>query len=111
MPAGSVCDRVIKKPRMKVFLLYTRLAGLNAAQEGEAWAGLGSYNPRSDSLSLQIDLSPPSVQAIAKLEKSPRSNRKAKQHATPNRPIGKQVQVELLQDTTSLKSRKGDTGK
>lgn len=83
---------------LQVFLLYTRLA---AKPHTEAMGGLGYVDSRTPVLSVKIELDLPTVQP---------SSRKKSSKGTRFRDQTMAVEVELAQDPTSLRSRKGDTG-
>ncbi|KAF9514481.1 hypothetical protein BS47DRAFT_1381978 [Hydnum rufescens UP504] len=74
----------------EVFLLYTSLASSSSL------GGLGSVDPRHDDISLSLEIAP---------QRSPNSSFKK-----PPEQESKVIDVLLAQDTTSLRSRKGDTG-
>ncbi|KAF9653301.1 hypothetical protein BDM02DRAFT_3135456 [Thelephora ganbajun] len=81
----------------EVFLLYTRLA---ATPPTEMMAGLGYVDSRSPVLNVKVELKLPTSQG----------NRKKISKNTEPRKRDMTVEVELAQDPTSLRSRKGDTG-
>ncbi|EPQ56723.1 hypothetical protein GLOTRDRAFT_105536 [Gloeophyllum trabeum ATCC 11539] len=88
-----------------VFLLYTQLSACQTADGSSTFRGLGHVNSRRDTLTVTFELRPPtsedpSVSAIK--NSSRRRKKKSMQEIT--------IQVDLLQDTTALRSRTGDTG-
>ena len=84
-----------------MFLLYTRLAG---KPQTEAMGGLGYVDSRSPVLNVKIELDLPADQPPS------RNNRRKSSAAAKPRKRDMVVEVELAQDPTSLRSRKGDTG-
>lgn len=73
----------------EVFLLYTALAA--APAKASVSTGLGSVNSFKDRLTIDLELPP--VKAQGKRKEEPRN-----------------LSIDLAQDVTSLRSRKGDTG-
>jgi len=86
----------------QVFLLYTRLA---ATPPTQVMGGLGCVDSRSPVLNVKVELD----LSIDQPARSP-SNRKNSSKGTKSRKQNMAVEVELAQDPTSLRSRKGDTG-
>ncbi|KAH9944679.1 hypothetical protein B0H21DRAFT_792119, partial [Amylocystis lapponica] len=97
----------------EVFLLYTNLARKQSADGTTDFRGLGHIDSNKDILTITFDLSapedhasmgnsnPPAPVARATLRGSSKSRRKV------DAPV---LEVELAQDKTALRSRKGDTG-
>ncbi|KZP30558.1 hypothetical protein FIBSPDRAFT_945911 [Athelia psychrophila] len=91
----------------EVFLLYTALLVSPSEDAHTAgFHGLGHVDSRSDVLSVKLELTTPVLESDPGVAKSKgRSKRKAKTNG------GKRtVEVELAQDKTALRTRKGDTG-
>lgn len=112
-------SEVITDGEEEIFYIYTQWQG--AASTAEAH-GLGYINSTSDVLELSFDLVPPEAQAPA-APTYPEAKRKrhgrtaggttTKRSSTKNVAAGKlpeRVEVQLAQDVTALRSRKGDTG-
>jgi hypothetical protein len=88
---------------VQVFLLYTTLAAHAAATEADnAFRGLGAVNSKQDILTLVIELDLPP-------EKPTTQNSKTKSKTTRFTPK-KDLEIQLHQDKTALRSRVGDTG-
>jgi protein N-lysine methyltransferase METTL21D len=80
----------------QVFLLYTNLQSAYTEHRG-----LGYVDSRKDTLSVYFELKPPILQ----------SDSFSKRGKTRKNVIAEKVlEVELAQDKTALRSRKGDTG-
>ena len=106
---------------IQVFLLYTHLASAGAQDGSTTFIGLGSVNTHQDTLSVQLSLSPnknreePSAelthacdtQSTKKHHHHHHVKKVAKKHVEVREQI---IEIELHQDKTSLRSRKGDTG-
>lgn len=83
----------------EVFHLYTSLSTEDSTSQG--FRGLGHVDSRKDTLSITFELQAP-------VRASDPSLRKAK---GKRRDVScKLIEVELAQDKTALRSRKGDTG-
>lgn len=85
----------------QVFLLYTRLA---AKPQTRAIVGLGYVDSRSPFLNVKIELDLPADQP------APHNYRRKRSKGTRSQKRNMVIEVELAQDPTSLRSRKGDTG-
>jgi len=118
----------------EIFILYTRRGGL------ERWEGLGSIDSHRDEITVKLEIdeppassaatadatqistvessvsSPPGSQAEGSSVTTSPSKFKSKTIRAKRRSISKPVpktvtvEVQLVQNTTSLRSRKGDTG-
>jgi hypothetical protein len=97
--------RLVSDPEEEVFLLYTSLASLSAADGAAPFRGLGFLDARSDVLTVRLELSAPDASSDTMLRR-----RKAKKSGKRKKAEPEVVEVELAQDKTALNSRKGDTG-
>ena len=91
-----------------MFLLYSRLAALGGADGTAAFRGLGSLDSRRDTLAVRFALRAPVPAPSDRDAGRARRGRRA-----PRRDGGEGaevVEVELAQDKTALRSRKGVTG-
>jgi hypothetical protein len=96
---------------VKVFLLYSRPFE-NKDEDGIQ--GLGSIDSLAGTLTLSFTLSPPRPDADHAQPENPKPKGRSRRKKTqsPKAEQGeKQVEIELFQDVTGLRSRKGDTGK
>jgi len=89
----------------EVFLLYTRLAARGPLDGSTPFRGLGHVDSHKDTLTIELTIDIPndsaeSESSIGKAKK--RKSKKARQERT--------FSIELAQDKTALRSRKGDTG-
>ncbi|KAG9089776.1 hypothetical protein FRC06_001397 [Ceratobasidium sp. 370] len=103
LPPGSV--RVVDADE-EVFLLYSR-SFENRDEDGIQ--GLGSVNSLANTLALNFTLHPidrPSVEHPA----TKRRNRHGQPHRASKDKHEKVVEIEVYQDVTGLRSRRGDTG-
>lgn len=83
-------------------MLYTRLA---ATTPTEAMGGLGFVDSRSPVLDVKIELD------VSTFQPTSRSNRKkGSGRGVKSQKQDITIEVELAQNPTSLRSRKGDTG-
>ncbi|KAI0373587.1 hypothetical protein BV20DRAFT_1119130 [Pilatotrama ljubarskyi] len=111
LPAGST--RVTDADE-EVFLLYTGLAARNAADSSAGFRGLGHINSREDSLMITFELGVP--ETTDECREMPIAAAHKKRTAAKGKARGKKVlpehtlEVEIVQDKTALRSRKGDTG-
>ncbi|KZT25119.1 hypothetical protein NEOLEDRAFT_1133864 [Neolentinus lepideus HHB14362 ss-1] len=85
----------------EVFLAYTRLSSSQSAGGTAMFRGLGHVDSRKDTLTVTFELRPP---AGAQDGTATKRSRKKKTLKETN------IEFELMQDTTSLRSRPGDTG-
>lgn len=86
----------------EIFLLYTNLqrdSGLSVAL-----GGLGQVDSHKDTLQVEFDIVTPAPPS------KPRKQKTAKSRAKPAPANIRTISVELAQDKTALRSRKGDTG-
>ncbi|QRW17111.1 protein-lysine methyltransferase C42C1,13 [Rhizoctonia solani] len=90
----------------EVFILYSRHVE-NRDEDGIQ--GLGSVDSLADSLTLNFVLSSPSP-AITEESKAKGRGRHRKAQSSKPGPAEKVVEIEVFQDVTGLRSRKGDTG-
>ena len=95
-----------------MFFLYTSVASRNVQDSLHAFRGLGYLDSHQDVLTLEF-----TVRAAEEAEGDAskiqqghvkRHRQARKKHHKP--PEEKTIQVQLAQDTTALRSRKGDTG-
>lgn len=90
-----------------MFLLYTRLAGKSVADGSAPFAGLGYVDSRKPIMTVQFELvRPKSDLELPRLSKGVK-RRKAPKTVKEDPTI---IEIQLIQDTTALRSRKGDTG-
>ncbi|KAG2355959.1 putative methyltransferase-domain-containing protein [Suillus spraguei] len=98
----------------EVFLVYTALNQKPLNLTGpDGFHGLGHVDSRKDTLSIRFELTAPSQatpSAAAESKSASRSRkgksaRKTRREETPH-----VIEIELTQDKTALRSRKGDTG-
>ena len=89
----------------KVFLIYTALQqGSSETGTSQGCRGLGYVDSYKDIISVQFELSCPVDTAVKRSKRAQNSKR------SQQRVRDKVVEIELAQDTTALRSRKGDTG-
>ena len=86
----------------EVFLLYTNLPPDNHDSQSQEFRGLGHVDSRKDALEITFDLKAPPLHTDLSVKKR-RKQKKIMDRA-------RTVTVQLSQDTTALRSRKGDTG-
>ena len=84
-----------------MFFLYTNLHHSPAEDSlSDGFRGLGHVNSRKDTLSITFELKSPALESDPSVKRS----KKRRQGGD------KTLEVELAQDKTALRSRKGDTG-
>ncbi|RDX48101.1 hypothetical protein OH76DRAFT_1557423 [Lentinus brumalis] len=114
------CSTRVLDADEEVFLLYTNLAGRGTETKGTTgFRGLGHIDSHEDTLTISINLHPPTENAEntehvtnelpPKHKKREHSSQKRKARK-PRIEDVKTVEVEIFQDKTALRSRKGDTG-
>lgn len=85
-----------------MFLLYTNLQqSPSEDKHTDHFRGLGHVDSRKDALSIKFDLKAPVLHSDPSLKKAKGKRREAGDRI---------VEIELMQDKTALRSRKGDTG-
>ncbi|EIM86495.1 uncharacterized protein STEHIDRAFT_156802 [Stereum hirsutum FP-91666 SS1] len=104
----------------EVFLLYTRLASIHPVdgESKEPFRGLGYLDGKSDTLTVRLELKPPTAEPPTSNTFTPtgkksgrNKSRSAHGKAKKENDDGtKVIEVELAQDRTALRSRSGDTG-
>ncbi|TFK39432.1 hypothetical protein BDQ12DRAFT_603609 [Crucibulum laeve] len=97
----------------EIFLLYSNLQSTNSHIDSSGnFRGLGHVDSRQDTLSIKFELKG-SVTPDGSYSSSAGSNSKRGKQASKKGKIKKKdktVEIELVQDKTALRSRKGDTG-
>ncbi|OJT05059.1 Diaminohydroxyphosphoribosylamino-pyrimidine deaminase [Trametes pubescens] len=111
LPAGSI--RVTDADE-EVFLLYTGLAARTAADGSSGFRGLGHIDSHEDTLTVTLNLGIPE-NADAPDDMTGAGKRKArgsqsKKARSKKDAAERTLEVEIVQDKTALRSRKGDTG-
>ena len=102
----------------QVFLLYTNLASRKAADGTTRFRGLGHIDSHEDVLTISLNIGMPAEEQAAKSVNIPvaRTNKHKHRGASRRKAQGKRrdeietIDVEIVQDKTALRSRKGDTG-
>ncbi|KAM5543188.1 hypothetical protein V8D89_003062 [Ganoderma adspersum] len=103
----------------EVFLLYTNLASQKSADGTTRFRGLGHIDSHEDVLTISLNIGRPAEEQTGKADDipAPPSNLKHKHRRASKRKVqGKRhdeietIEVEIVQDKTALRSRKGDTG-
>ena len=103
----------------QVFLLYTNLASRKAADGTTRFRGLGHIDSHEDVLTISFNIGMPAEEQSAKAVNIPvaaPANKHKHRGALKRKVQGKRrdeietIEVEIVQDKTALRSRKGDTG-
>ncbi|KAG8714858.1 hypothetical protein FRC11_006774 [Ceratobasidium sp. 423] len=105
LPQGS--SRVLDADE-EVFILYSRHFE-NRDEDGIQ--GLGSVDSLAGTLSLGFTLTPPSPEPSQTVTEKPKSKGRGRHKKNPKSETEKTIEIELFQDVTGLRSRKGDTAK
>ncbi|OCH89013.1 hypothetical protein OBBRIDRAFT_794679 [Obba rivulosa] len=109
IPANAV---LVSDADEEIFLLYTDLSRKSSADGDTAFRGLGHLDSHRDTLTLKFRLNDPSEETAAntplRRDKSTRRTRHPQRKRSSQEE--KILEIELAQDKTSLRSRKGDTG-
>ncbi|KAJ8495225.1 hypothetical protein ONZ51_g1828 [Trametes cubensis] len=97
----------------EVFLLYTELAARKAADGSGGFRGLGHIDSHEDVLNITLNLG--AVNASGKpgdaaTQDQPGKDAHKKKARSKRSDVEQTLEVEILQDKTALRSRKGDTG-
>ncbi|KAH8111058.1 hypothetical protein DFH11DRAFT_1546983 [Phellopilus nigrolimitatus] len=110
LPANSVR---VDDPDEEIFLLYTHLSSKDAQDGTQKFTGLGSVDSKHDTLAVRFELPPSTQQAAvagASSSSSPYLKRQSRKlHSKPSIE-GRILEIELQQDKTALRTKKGDTG-
>ncbi|KAL4258797.1 S-adenosyl-L-methionine-dependent methyltransferase superfamily protein [Pleurotus pulmonarius] len=99
----------------EVFLLYSTLQSSSPSAPGDPFRGLGHVDSKTDTLIVKIELTAPlssksgSTTTSGSAKESARKHHKKATSKNATRP-DISLEVELWQDKTALRSRKGDTG-
>ena len=92
-------------------MLYTRLATEKPADGTTAFRGLGHIDSHEDVLTIPLKIKASEDQAdITPVPTTQRSRRSLKKKTRKLGPQEQLLEVEIVQDKTALRSRKGDTG-
>ncbi|KZT68238.1 hypothetical protein DAEQUDRAFT_671766 [Daedalea quercina L-15889] len=98
----------------EVFLLYTDLAAKDPLDGANGFRGLGYVDSHKNTLNIEITidgrLQKPGQESTANVHHGRSGRSTKKKGKAPTEPEGHVISIELLQDTTALRSRKGDTG-
>ncbi|KAF4610556.1 hypothetical protein D9613_006705 [Agrocybe pediades] len=104
LPAGS--EHVVDADE-DIFILYSEIQTTNTRENDTEFRGLGYVDSHKDVLEVKFELTnvlpPPTAGKETSLNRRNKSRKPAK-------PLEKTIEIELLQDKTALRSRKGDTG-
>lgn len=105
---------LLKCCTFQVFLLYTGLAARTAADGSSGFRGLGHIDSHEDTLTVTLNLGVPE-NADAPDDTARAGKRKARGSQTKKArnkkdTTNRTIEVEIVQDKTALRSRKGDTG-
>ncbi|KAI0818479.1 putative methyltransferase-domain-containing protein [Trametes gibbosa] len=99
----------------EVFLLYTALAARSAADGSTAFRGLGHIDSHEDTLTVTLNLGAPEdtkrgTEAARSSKRSARGRQDKITRSKKTAATEQTLEVEIVQDKTALRSRKGDTG-
>ncbi|KAF8159814.1 putative methyltransferase-domain-containing protein [Crassisporium funariophilum] len=103
LPPNS--ERVIDADE-EVFIIYSELQTKSSTSSGDNPRGLGYVDSHKDVLEVKFELKGV-VPAVEPTNGSNRQRHKSRKAAVP---VDQSIEIELLQDKTALRSRKGDTG-
>ncbi|KAF5316468.1 hypothetical protein D9619_006592 [Psilocybe cf. subviscida] len=108
IPLSDTYERVLDADE-EIFVLYSELQSAQGTQDPTAFRGLGYLDSHKDVLEIKFELK--DMLAPQKAQKKRRAAA-GKAPPTPTRTLGvdKTIEIELHQDKTALRSRKGDTG-
>lgn len=104
---------------MQIFLLYTELSAKNHSDSSTAFRGLGHVDSNKDTILIQFepDANDEQHHAVSGDPSSSKYKSSRKVQARRSHQLSHQLshhtwslEVELAQDKTALRSRKGDTG-
>ncbi|KAI0644463.1 putative methyltransferase-domain-containing protein [Trametes meyenii] len=97
----------------EVFLLYTDLAARKVADGTTGFRGLGHIDSHEDTLTITLNLGDPDNDGFCGgVEESPQTGRAVRKKTSRGKKYHPEptLEVEIVQDKTALRSRKGDTG-
>lgn len=98
----------------QVFLLYTGLAARTAADGSSGFRGLGHIDSHEDTLTVTLNLGVPenadAPDDTARAGKRKTRGSQTKKARNKRDAAERTMEVEIVQDKTALRSRKGDTG-
>src|SRR4051812_45498707 len=89
---------------VQIFILYSEKQTISSSENTEHFRGLGYVDSHKDFLEIEFELNSAPKKADTVSEKSKLRRNKSKPRELHS------VEVRLHQDTTALRSRKGDTG-
>jgi hypothetical protein len=90
-------------------LLYSNLQ-INHGSNSTSFRGLGYVDSRKDTLTVTFELNPPAGQPEMPSKSSTRKSRHGRKAPNIEKIGNKTIEIELAQDKTALRTRKGDTG-
>lgn len=100
--------------------MYTALAARKAADGTTRFRGLGHIDSHEDVLTISLNIGRPAEEQTGKADDvfvASGSKHKHKRHSASKRKVQgrkrdevESIEVEIMQDKTALRSRKGDTG-
>lgn len=105
LSAGS---EIITDVDEEIFILYSNLQSAGSDTESSGFRGLGHLDSRKDVLDIIFDLKGVSDSKSKDSRKGKKS--KAQRTHESDNANDKTIQIELYQDKTALRTRKGDTG-
>ncbi|KAG5352135.1 hypothetical protein C0989_003603 [Termitomyces sp. Mn162] len=91
----------------EVFIIYSDLQA-NSKSDTDPFRGLGHVDSRKDTMTISFELTAPNHLSDAKISGSQHTRKSHKLTKVMDKT--KTVQIELFQDKTALRSRRGDTG-
>ncbi|PCH43488.1 hypothetical protein WOLCODRAFT_132788 [Wolfiporia cocos MD-104 SS10] len=106
LPPGST---VVTDADEEVFLLYTDLAARKPVDGSTGFRGLGYADPHKDTLVLEFNIGNTLDSSLSE-SSAKKKSRKGSAHRVKENEQERTITIELAQDKTALRSRKGDTG-
>lgn len=101
----------VEDPDEEIFLLYTQLLAVDVQDGSTPFTGLGSVDSKADVLTVSFDLPRRDFTAPMDDENSPSRRKKKPRTKKPTHMAEETLEIELIQDKTVLRSKRGDTSK
>lgn len=94
-----------------MFILYSDLQA-SAKSDTDGFRGLGHVDSRKDTMTITFEIKQPPELEIPKSEVDgvQKNKKRQKRKDKPREDQGRAIEIEIAQDKTALRSRKGDTG-
>ena len=93
-----------------MFILYSDLQASAAKSDADDFRGLGHVDSKKDAMTITFEIEQPLKFETANLPVIQKHKKRQKHKDKPHKDQGRTIEIEIAQDKTALRSRKGDTG-